>query len=83
VPLEEDAEGAWMSNEGKVAAFLTWFTDDPVAEAPLKVIIMLAKCKNHLRLANKLLKSHAEEGTTKIVLSQRPCQRLVISFLLL
>ena len=39
MPLEEDATGAWMSNEGKVAAFLPWFTDDHVAEAPLKHII--------------------------------------------
>jgi hypothetical protein len=30
VPLEEDAKGAWMSNEGPY----------PVAEAPLKVIII-------------------------------------------
>ena len=50
MPLEEDAKGAWMSNEGKVAAFLPWFTDDPIAEAPLKVIIMLAECKNRLHL---------------------------------
>jgi Leucine-rich repeat (LRR) protein len=66
MPKEEDAKGAWMSSEGKVAAFLPWFTDDPAAEAPLKVIIMLAECKNLLRLVSKLFKSHAEEGTTKI-----------------
>jgi hypothetical protein len=63
-PLEEDAKGAWMSNEGKVAAFLTWFTDDPIAEAPLKFIIMLAECKNLLRLVCKLFKRLAEEGAT-------------------
>jgi hypothetical protein len=33
MPLEEDANGAWMSNEGKVAAFLPCFTDDPVSGA--------------------------------------------------
>ena len=66
VPKEEDAKGAWMNNEGKVAAFLPWFTDDPVAEAPLKVIIMLAECKNLLRLVSKLFKSLAEEGTMTI-----------------
>jgi hypothetical protein len=49
-----------------VAAFLPWFTDDPVAEAPLKVIITLAKHKNLIRLVSKLFKSHAEEGMTKI-----------------
>jgi Leucine-rich repeat (LRR) protein len=65
-PKEEDVKGAWMSNEGKVATFLPWFTYDPVAEAPLKVIITLAKHKNLIRLVSKLFKSHAEEGTTKI-----------------
>ena len=49
VALEEDADGAWMSKEGKVVAFLPWFTDDPVAEAPLKLIIMLSSCKTLLR----------------------------------
>ena len=43
-----------------------WFTDDPIAEAPLKVIIMLSSCKNLLRPVSKLFKSHAEEGTKKI-----------------
>jgi hypothetical protein len=53
--------------EGKVAAFLPWFTDDPIiAEAPLKVIIMVSDCKNHIRLVSKLFKSHAEEGTTRV-----------------
>ena len=66
VALEEDADGAWMSKEGKVAAFLPWFTDDPIAEAPLKLIITLSSCKNLLRLVSKLFKSHAEEGTKKI-----------------
>jgi hypothetical protein len=66
LPLEEDAEGAWMSNERKVAAFLPWFTNDPIAEAPLKHIITVSHCKNHLRLVSKLFKSHAEEGTTTI-----------------
>jgi hypothetical protein len=32
----------------------------------LNVIIMLAECKNLLRLVSRLFKSHAEEGTTKI-----------------
>ena len=67
MPLQEDAEGAWisMSDEGKVAAF-TWFTDDPVAEAPLKHIITVSDFKNHLRLVSKLFKSHAEEGATTL-----------------
>ena len=55
-----------MSNKDKVSAFLPWFTEEPKAEAPLKLIIMLSSCKNHLRLVSNLFKSHAEEGTTKI-----------------
>ena len=43
-----------------------WFTDDPIAEAPLKLIITLSSCKNRLRQVSKLFKSHAEEGTKKI-----------------
>jgi hypothetical protein len=60
-PKEEDAMGAWMSNKGKVAAFLPWFTDDPKAEAPLKVIIMIAERKNLLSLLSKLFKEPCGE----------------------
>ena len=47
------------------ASFLPWFTDDPIAEAPLKVIIMLAERKNFLRLVSKLFKSRAGEASLR------------------
>ena len=36
----EDDGGAWVNEGAKVAEFLTWFTSEPEAEAPLKNIVM-------------------------------------------
>ena len=68
----EDDGGAWMNEGAKVAEFLTWFTSEPEAEAPLKNIVMISSPntggpdKNTLRMVSKQFKDDAEEGTRSI-----------------
>ena len=68
----EDDGGAWMNEGAKMAEFLTWFTSEPEAEAPLKNIVMISSSstggpyKNTLRMVSKQFKADAEEGTRSI-----------------
>ena len=68
----EDDGGAWVNEGAKVAEFLTWFTSEPEAEAPLKNIVMISSLKtgipgkNTLRMVSKQFKDDAEEGTRRI-----------------
>ena len=38
----DDDGGAWTNEGAKVAEFLTWFTSEPEAEAPLKNMVMIS-----------------------------------------
>ena len=68
----KDDGGAWANEGAKVADFLTWFTSEPEAEAPLKNMVMISSSstggpdKNTLRMVSKQFKDDAEEGTKSI-----------------
>ena len=65
-------DGAWVNEGAKVAEFLTCFTSEPEAEAPLKNMVMISSSstggpdKNTLRMVSKQFKDDAEEGTKSI-----------------